>query len=121
MKVPQIDLESLTCSALLVEPKPPFFEWLSEVLPTRAEEVYFPEEDPVWLIPPVPRFGSGEDLNLYLESLKPKLLEFTLGAFVTDIALLPQTIDAATFDRFFELKFRDSVKDIGILESPHLE
>lgn len=119
---PSIESESMTCSALFVEPKPPFFEWLAQVLtvkrvPTTVNDVYFPQEDPVWLIPYVPRFSSQAQLASYLEGLKSKLLEFHLSAFVTDTALLPRPLDAATFDRFFAMKLHDSVKDIRTLDS----
>jgi hypothetical protein len=116
MKIPEIDLQTLTCSLLIVEPKPPFFEWLENVLkykpiPSTVEKVYFQKEDPVWIIPYIPYWNSG-DMTQYLEDMKPKLLKFHLSAFVRDVAQLPDKLDAATFDRFFQIKLRIQVYDI---------
>lgn len=82
-KLPALVLESLTCSAVTIKPKPPFFEWLDRVHEgkMRMDHLYFPEEDPVWLVPPISHFSSQELIDEFLKYLKPRLLREYLGGF----------------------------------------
>lgn len=110
-QLPALKVETLTCSAVLVQPKPPFFEWLNKIHEgkIRLEDIYFPEEDPVWLIPPTSHFSSHELFDEYVKYLKPKLLENYLGGFAR-VEQMP-SLDGETFDGFLDLVFRDSVRN----------
>ena len=98
-------------SVVFLVPKPPFFEWLDQVLQNRGlimKDIYFEEEDMVCLIPSIGSLGSNEKLNTYLDQLKKQLLVKTFGAFATNWEECPE-INPRTFDSFFELKMRDKV------------
>ena len=119
--IPKIELGTLEYSLSLLLPKPAFFEWLDQVATKNGltvANIYFEEEDPVFIVPPFGRFGSSEDFQHYLTQLKPKLLERALGAWIRDSADFPPTLNAETFDEFFSIKKRDQATSVDDLEPP---
>jgi hypothetical protein len=117
--VPEMDVARLVCSAALLEPKQPFFDWLRMVHSStgvRIERIHFPEEDTVWLIPPIPRFSTHEACKQFLKELKPRVLRACLAGFILKADQLA-TVDESNFDQFFELKVRDKLRSIEDLFS----
>ena len=117
LKIPEIKDPFTDCSALLLRPKQPFFDWLEGVLkrgpnPSSPGEVYFSEEDSVWLIPKIGRFPSETEFKVYLNSLKPRLLQIELSQFAKGPNDLPKEMSPEGFDKMFNLEVRDSVRDI---------
>ena len=114
----KIDLQQLRFSVLFVRPKTPFFDWLKATLAPsrqRIEDVFFPEELPVWLIPRVSSFGGDEQWGTFLRELKPRLLKAHLDCWNPGAAVnVPMTADQ--FDVFFEAEIRDEPRlapDVG--------
>lgn len=102
-------LKKLNFSLLFLKPKRHFFVWLQNVLELKKlkiNQIYFPEEDGVWLIPS--SFHSDEHFEAFIQCLKPIMLKRELGQFGPG-KLMPSNISPETFDEFFEIHIRDKV------------
>ncbi len=111
MRVPPIDIPSLRFTVVILTAQPAFQQWLhASGLP--SDEVYFPEEDPVWLIPPLGQFDSQAHADGYIEALKPHWLAHACGAFGV---VPPAPCNSAAFDSFFHVSLRDQAFDAQTL------
>ena len=104
-----LELTRLDFSLLVLYPKPFFFVWLQNVLNSQGKgiqvkEVYFPEEDGVWLIPA--RFHWYQHFQAFIIYLKPIMLKHELGKWGPG-KLMPSIISEETFDEFFDFQIRD--------------
>lgn len=71
------------------------------------EEIYFPEEDSVILVPHVSKFPDYSAFLDFIERIKPKLLARELGRF--GIPYPAEKITAREFESLFSLGIRDEV------------
>ncbi|MEM9446630.1 MAG: hypothetical protein AAGA18_14905 [Verrucomicrobiota bacterium] len=106
-------------SALIIEPKKEFLEWLEIFLNKNRsyaalEELYYKEENAVWLIPPIGSFSSDDDFDNFVNSQKSKLLRVELNRFGVAELFLNEKGDSC-FDQYFDLVIRDTVNNIGEL------
>ena len=105
-------------SAIVVRYKQPYVDWANR-LPDRAPEepVYnlesFKENGGIFLVPP---FEVPEEMERYVQEMKPEIFEFELTAWSTDEDLWPLKRDAAAFDEWFDLEIREEV--IDTIEEP---
>lgn len=104
-----LDLARLDFSLFILYPKPHFLLWLQSVLDaqgkgTHIKNIYFPEEDGVWLIPA--RFHWHQHFQAFIACLKPIILKRELGKWGPG-ELMPPIISAETFDEFFDFHIRD--------------
>jgi hypothetical protein len=109
-----IDPANGRASVLILQPRDSFLEVIDSLLP-RGEslsDVYFPEEDGVWMVPPVGSFGGADVFKDYLEGIKPKLLKVEVGRFLDDLTSFPYPWSSTTFDKFFEVIIRDVLGDV---------
>jgi hypothetical protein len=103
-------------SVLIVRAKAPFWEWIEEmsktdILKRAPKNMYFSEESPAWLIRSMGSFDSQEDLDNYIESLKPSLLRREIRPISKDFSNF-EPGGADIFDIYFDLDIRDEVVDI---------
>lgn len=111
MRVPLTDIPNLRFTVVILTAQPAFQEWLrASGLP--ADEIYFPEEDPVWFIPPLGQFDSQAHADDYIEALKPHWLAHACGAFGV---VPPSPCDSAAFDSLFHIALRDQAFDAHTL------
>lgn len=106
-------------SLLLVEPNSEFLTWLKGFLDGRGRgrrNVYFAEENSVFLIPSYQRLG--DDYESFLLAIKPRLFLSELYRFGAVEADFPDRISASTFDRYFSLILRDEVTSLKDLFQP---
>lgn len=104
-------------SAVILRPTPYFIEWLESVAEKRGlamSEVYFPEEISVWLIPPVGSFSSQHALDTFLSRLKREATRLEMGAFGAAPEDVPEPLDDAACDRFFEFELRDRAREFPL-------
>ena len=116
-EVPDIDTAKARCSLVLVTPRKTFLDWLEgeRAGDQPMKDLYFPEENGAWIVPPISAFGSEAKWARFLESLKSKLLRSELGRFPGAIDTFPHPCDAGAFDQFFTLETRDKLIDIRLL------
>lgn len=104
------DLNAMIFSLVVVRPKEEFFRWLEPIL-LRSEldinQVYFPEECGVWLVPAIGTFDDETAFKLYLDSLKPKFVREELGKFGPEMTDIPAPITLAFCNELFEFEIRD--------------
>lgn len=105
----KIEIDLYQVSAILVEPKQAFLDWLSSVV--SLKETYSPEENGLWIIPSAGSFQRDSDLAAYLENIKPKLLESEVGRFSPAEKFFQFAYTAETFDKFFKIKLLDYIND----------
>lgn len=103
-----LDLKTLRFSLLFLKPKPHFISWLQSVLDSKErkvqiKDIYFPEEDGVWLIPD--DFRLHQHFEAFIQCLKPIMLKRELGQFGPG-ELMPSNLSPETFDEFFEIHIR---------------
>ena len=101
---------------MIVRPKAAFWEWIeemskSDILKRAPKNMYFPEESPAWLIRSMGSFNTQEDLDNYIESLKPSLLRSEVRTISKDFSKF-EPGGADIFDIYFDLDIRDEVVDI---------
>lgn len=97
-------------SALLITPREQFLEIVRSHAKTQdmdLEEIYFPEEDSVILVPHISKFPDYDAFIDFIESIKPKLLARELGRF--GIPYPAEKITAHEFESLFSLGIRDEV------------
>lgn len=114
----KIDLSKLDFSLLIVTPKQPFVEWVKEFFAKKGleeYEVYFPEEDSVWLIPKIERFSKPGSYEEFLDEVKPRLLLSELYRFGAVEADFEHDVNKEVFDNFFDLALRSQAASISIL------
>lgn len=90
-------------SALIVTVLPALLAW---VRGRGIRRPYFPEEDCVWLVPPVSSFKDGA-LVLYLQELQARILSAELERFGSD--LVPAILADHTFDELVRIEVRNDV------------
>lgn len=104
------DLTGMTFSLIVLRPKKAFFEWLEPVVLKRGlslDDVFFPEESGVWLIPSIGSFDDTPSFEGYLQRLKPVIVLDELGKFGPDTSEMPSRIDVSICDALFEFEVRD--------------
>jgi len=118
-----LELSRLKFSLLFLKPKPQFFLWLQSVLDDKRhkiqiEDIYFSEEDGVWLIPDT--FHSHSHFKAFIQCLKPIMLKRELGQFGPS-ELMPTNLSPETFDEFFEIHIRDkAINSLGFLKNEQI-
>lgn len=78
-------------------------------------DVYFPEQDAVWLIPKIEKFSKPGSYDEFIDEIKPRLLLaelYNYGAGETDLG---HPITKETFDEFFALTLRNEATPISVL------
>lgn len=90
-------------SAVIVTVLPPLLAW---VRGRGIRRPYFPEEDCVWLIPPVSSFKDGA-LALYLQELHVRMLSAELERFGPN--LVPAILADHRLDELLRIEVRDEV------------
>ena len=97
-----------------------FRDWLRAICNTdplgrSPERLYPPEDESVWLIPPIGTFVSSKAFEEYIIAQKPLLLANEIQRIISDVSSFRGKIDAAQFDEFFELHVRASVAEIDVV------
>jgi hypothetical protein len=98
-------------SVLILSPKPSFLELVSSVARRQSanlDDIYFPEEDGVLLIPPIGTFEDYSKFEAFVTRLKPDLMMREFGKFSIPQPAMDWTADA--FDEFFSITIRDRVE-----------
>lgn len=116
--IDSIDVANLRCSVLLVTPKQAFLDWLDGFKERRgvaAYDVYFREQDSVWLIPQIDRFSEEGSYLRFVEFSKPRLLLSELYRFGATENDFEHPITAETFDTFFDVELRE---EIAVIPKP---
>lgn len=118
--LPEFHDENKRSSILLVEPKESFLNWARTYLASQdpiqdLDDVFFPEENGVWKVPPIGSFPNEADFFSFIEDMKPKLLEMELQRISLDSSAFPEPVDSTSFDKYFEIRIRDTLSDIRSL------
>lgn len=118
--LPSFNPGKLSFSLLVLTPREGFFDRLKTLLAAKGpgpsfEQVYFPEEDAVWLVPMTDQYGGGGRFEAFLEHLKPRMLRAEFGKFGV---ALQELATPALFDQCFDLKIRDEAKNAYELLAP---
>ncbi|MFN5962022.1 MAG: hypothetical protein ACK5CW_11120 [Verrucomicrobiota bacterium] len=107
-------------SVLILSPKPSFLELVSTAAQLQAatlNEIYFPEEDSVLLVPPIGTIGDYSKFEAFVSRLKPDLMMREFGKFG-----IPQPAGdgtAAAFDEHFTIAIRDRTEIVAAIpDSP---
>lgn len=101
-------------SVLILSPKPSFLKLVSSAAQKQAatlNDIYFPEEDGVLLVPPIGTFGDYSKFEAFVSRLKPDLMVREFGKFG-----IPQPASGwteAAFDEFFTITIRDRTEIVG--------
>lgn len=101
-------------SVLILSPKSSFMELVSAAAQRQAatlNDIYFPEEDGVLLVPPIGTFGDYSKFEAFVMRLKPDLMMREFGKFG-----VPQPSGdwtAAAFDEFFTITIRDRTEIVA--------
>lgn len=106
----QFDAGNLIFSLVIVRPREAFFEWLKPVLRKKdfiLDQVYFPEENGVWIIPAIGTFNDTAEFEKYLEDLKPLIVKQEMGKFGPDVEDMPQEITSNLCNTYFDFEVRD--------------
>lgn len=114
----QLDLKKMTFSLVLLRPRDPFFEWLGRILSRRGlviEQVYFPEENGVWIIPAIGTFDDGDAFCLYLDELKILMVREEMGKFGPEEVDFPSDITVLFCNEMFDFEIRDRAHLAGNL------
>lgn len=119
-KLPPFSPGKLNFSLLILKPRAAFFERVKASLAAKGpgpafEQVYFPEEDSVWLVPMTGQYGGEGRFEAFLEHLKPRMLRAEFGKFGVGL-VEPATV--GLFDQCFELLVRDEAKSAYDLLAP---
>ena len=108
----KIDLTQLKFSLAILRPRAAFFDWLGPVISRQGFEisqVYFPDEDGVWLIPSLGTSGSTDEFHEFLNGQKPNWVKMEMGKFGAKVSDLPQEFNSQFCDSLFEFEIRHSV------------
>ncbi len=111
----QIDTGNLMFSLVILRPRAAFFDWLKPVLRKKQfslDQVYFAEENGVWVIPAIGTFNDTPELEKYLEDLKPMMVKEELGKFGPDAEDMPQEITPVLCNSLFDFEVRDRVQKV---------
>jgi hypothetical protein len=103
----KLDVTTMRFSLLVVTPRQEFIDWLRRFAESDGYKVYFPEQDNVWLIPPLDVFDAPISFDDYVKELKPRLLIAELGQFGATLEDIKLDGSAASFDRLFTLLVRE--------------
>lgn len=118
------DLNKMIFSLVILRPKEAFFRWLESVITKDGlslNEVYFPEECGVWLVPAIGTFDDESSFKRYLDLLKPLIAREELGKFGPDVNDVPSPLTLDCCNDFFEFEIRDraqSARPYGGLNPP---
>ena len=121
--LPDFHDENKQSSVLLIEPKDEFLSWAQSYLSSQEpaqelDDVFFPEENGVWKVPPIGSFTSESEFYQFIDEMKPKLLEMELQRITLETVAFSEPIDSATFDKYFDIRVRDTLNDIRSLCPP---
>ena len=114
----KVDAGNLDFSLLIVTAKQPFIEWIKTFMVKQglgSYDVYFPEQDSVWLIPKIERFSEPGSYDEFIDEIKSRLLLaelYNYGAVETDFS---HPLNRETFDAFFDLKLRNGATLISAI------
>jgi len=114
----KVDPSNLDFSLLIVTPKQPFVEWIKTFFTKKGlgnYDIYFPEENSVWLIPKIERFSKPGSYDDFLDEIKPRLLLAELYNFGAVEADFGYPINKETFDTFFDLALRNEAALISVI------
>lgn len=105
-------------SIVLIEPKKYFLDKVLNYrkitgLDENLEEIYFTEENGVWIIPSIGSFKSNEAFEDFLESRKFQFLEEELHRFGITDNKIEAGFCETDFYQYFELQIRDSVSQVN--------
>lgn len=98
-------------SVLILSPKPSFLVLISSAARRQSanlDDIYFPEEDGVLLIPPIGTFEDYQKFEAFVTRLKPVLMMREFGKF--SIPQPGSDWTAEAFDEFFSITIRDRVE-----------
>lgn len=101
---------------VIIKPKQPFVDWLNQLPDADAENPYsletLREDRTVLLIPDMP---SLEDMEAFINPLKPDLFEGELLNFTDEPKDWPEDLTAKRFDQWFELETHSMVYDAAAI------
>jgi hypothetical protein len=104
------DLEQLVFSLVFVRPKTRFLEWLQTTAAGRGmslDDVYFKEENGVWLIPAIGTFDDQQSFDAYLLKIKSSIAADEFGKYGPDAGDVPDFRDIGAIDLYFDFEVRD--------------
>lgn len=110
-----IDLHTLQFSLLVVTCKPTFQEWVQSFARSRGLQgykLYLPEEDSVWVIPPIEQFSMPGEFQAFLEGIKPRLLLAEIQRFGGSADDFSDPMTAETFDEYMEVAVRERADSV---------
>lgn len=100
-------------SVLILTPKAKFMGLLSELAAQKSisvDDIYFPEEDTVLLVPFIGSFPDGSKFDAFVNELKPTLIKREFGKF--GLPVPDPSWSAEMFDCFFSIAVRDRAEII---------
>ncbi|MBP7999931.1 MAG: hypothetical protein KA314_03740 [Chloroflexi bacterium] len=110
-------MQLINRGVVVVKPKQPFVDWLNQ-LPDAEEEEPFTiaglHEDCTVLL--IPDFPSLEEMEAFINPLKPDLFEHELANFWEDPQQWPDNLSARIFDEWFDLEAHSMVYDTASTE-----
>lgn len=95
---------------LLVTPRQPYLDWANG-LEERGPDFRLEEGMPAAYL--VPRFGTLEEVDSFVEEAHARIFEEELAAWTDDREAWPGSRDLETFYRWFGLEYTDLVADLG--------
>jgi hypothetical protein len=117
----KFDLNAMIFSLIILRPKEAFFRWLDPILlrnDLSIDQVYFPEECGVWLVPAIGTFDDEPAFRSYLDSIKPVIVREELGKFGPEMADVPAQITLAVCNDLFDFEIRDHAKRMNGTPKP---
>lgn len=97
---------------IVIKPKQPFLDWLNQLSNEEDEESYelddLREDCTTVLIPDLP---SLEEMEAFINPLKPDLFEQELANYAEDARDWPDDVTARAFDEWFDLEVHSMVYD----------
>lgn len=114
----RVDPANVDFSLLIVTAKQPFIEWIKAFFTKQGlgeYDIYFPEDDAVWLIPKIEKFSEPGSYGEFLDEIKPRLLLAELINYGAVEADFQYPITKETFDQFFDLALRNEATPISVL------
>jgi hypothetical protein len=114
----KVDPSRVELSLLIVTSKRSFIDWIKSFMVKQGlgeYDVYFPEQDSVWLIPKIERFSKPGSYEEFIDEIKPRLLLAELYNYGAVEADFGHPITKETFDEFFDLTLRNEATPISVL------
>lgn len=103
-------MEIVNRGLLLVVPKQPYLDWANG-LDRHGPEFHLEEGMPAAYL--IPRFGTLEEVDAFVEDVYGTLFEEELAAWTEDRDVWPESRDLDRFYEWFAVEYTDLVADLG--------